>query len=229
MQTFFFKTLDALLHFIDLSGSIPILLASPGYTATAFHTYILDHAARTTNKPLLAQKPNFIVTHSATGHLHSLAEAIASPSVAARLSDTQFARENKLLDDVQTRLRADDGKAWYGPKEVEKAVAAGAVGRGGGVLLISDALFRANDPAERRRWVDLVDKVKRQDGGEARIVSGEHESGKRLGALGGVAALLTFPLYDLDESEDEEDDDGGVVVENGAASQGDGAEFAWTA
>ena len=226
MQKFFTLTLDALLHHLDVSLALPILLASPGYTAAAFHAHLLAHAARTANKPLLAQKANLLVVPAATGHLHSLAQALAAPAVAARLADTQFAREARLLDDLQRRLRADDGRAWYGPREVERAVAAGAVGRGGGVLLVSDARFRAGDAAERRRWVDLVDRVKNDEGGEARVVSSEHESGKRLEGLGGVAAILTYPLFDLDESEAEEDE-GGVMVEDGV-DRGDGTEFAFT-
>lgn len=110
-----------------------------------------------------------------------------------------------------TLLRKDDGRAWYGPKEVEKAVEKGAVGRGGGVLLISNSLFRAQDVASRRRWVELVDKVNDVEGGEVRVLSSEHESGKRLEGLGGVAAILTFPLDDLDESGDEDELANGTI------------------
>ena len=116
-----------------------------------------------------------------------------------------------------TMLRKDDGRAWYGSKEVEKAVEKGAVGRGGGVLLISNALFRAQDVAIRRRWVSLVDQVRDLEGGEVRVLSSEHESGKRLEGLGGIAAILTFPLDDLDEGDD--DEDGEYVVKNGIASE----------
>jgi protein pelota len=105
-------------------------------------------------------------------------------------------------------LRKDDGRAWYGPREVEKATDQGAVGRGGGVLLLSNALFRAQDVATRRRWVRLHDRVKEVEGGEVRVLSSEHESGKRLDALGGIAAILTFPLLDLDESDGEEETNG---------------------
>jgi protein pelota len=48
-----------------------------------------------------------------------------------------------------------------------------------------------------------VDKVK-EDGGEARILSSDHESGKRLESLSGIAAILTYPMHDLDESDDED-------------------------
>jgi protein pelota len=60
------------------------------------------------------------------------------------------------------------------------------------------------DVATRKKYVGLVDKVK-EDGGEVRLLSSDHESGKRLEALGGIAAILTYPIFDLDEDAEEED------------------------
>ena len=208
LERFFQTTLDTMLRQIDLTESKPILLASPGFTASSFQKFILDTAIRTGNKSLAAQKANIVVVHASSGHLHSLNEVLQSPEVSARLKDTQYAREGKLMDDFMALLRKDDGRAWYGPNEVEKAVEKGAVGRGGGVLLISNALFRAQDVAIRRRWVRLADKVRDVEGGEVRTLSSEHESGKRLYGLGGIAAILTFPLDDLDDEE-------GLEIPNG--------------
>lgn len=213
MEKFFQVTLDTLLRHVELSDGLPILLASPAYTATNFLKFIVAFATRTANKELLAQKSNFLVVHSSTGQYHSLAEVLKSPEVVNRLKDTKYARETKLVETFFTMMRKDDGKAWYGPREVERAVDAGGVGRGGGVLLISNGLFRAQDVGVRKRWVSLVDRVKEKEGGEVRILSSEHESGKRLEGLGGIAAILTFPLYDLDESEEEGDDGGGVALD----------------
>jgi protein pelota len=117
------------------------------------------------------------------------------------------------MDDFMTMLRKDDGRAWYGPSEVEKAVEKGAVGRGGGVLLINNSLFRSQEIGVRKRWVALVDKVK-EEGGDARVLSSDHESGKRLEGLGGIAAILTFPLDDLDEGEEDEDVSGAANGES---------------
>lgn len=189
-----------------MTESKPILLASPGFTAAAFQKYILDTATKTADKALLAQKANFIVVHSSSGHLHSLNEVLQSPEVLVRLKDTKYARETRLMDEFLTLLRKDDGRAWYGPREVERAAEKGAIGKGGGALLISDALFRAQDVGVRRRWVGLVDRVREVEGGEVRVLSSEHESGKRLDGLGGIAAILTFPLEDLDEGEEHEDE-----------------------
>lgn len=153
--------------------------------------------------------PLITVTHSSSSNLSALSEVLASPAVTAKLQDTKFARETQLIDRFYESLRKDDGRAWYGPDDVERCVEKGAVGRGGGVLLISNRLFRAQDVAERKRWVALVDRVKGVEGGEVRVLSEVHESGKRLEALGGIAAILTYPIFDVDDGDDEEHAEGG--------------------
>lgn len=211
MDKFYLTTLSTLLRHLDLSNAsaaqqdktVPLLLASPGFVAQSFLAYIKAEATRTTNKPLLSLIPSILVAHSSSPHVHSLSEVLSSPAITTKLSDTKYARETALMDKFMTLMRQDDGRAWYGPKEVEKAVEKGAVGRGGGVLLISNALFRAQNVAERKRWVGLVDRVREVEGGEVRVLSSLHESGKRLEGLGNVAAILTFPLEDLDEEDEE--------------------------
>ncbi|KAF2644555.1 hypothetical protein P280DRAFT_465870 [Massarina eburnea CBS 473.64] len=221
MDKYFSTVLSTLLRHMDISNistlpskdgqpakTVPLLLASPGFVATAFLAFIKAEATRTTNKPLLTLLPSIILSHSSSPHVHSLAEVLASQAITTKLSDTKYARETALMDKFLALMRQDDARAWYGPREVERAVARGAVGRGGGVLLISNALFRANSVAERRRWVGLVDRVKGEEGGEVRVLSSLHESGKRLEGLGNVAAILTYPVEDLDESDGEEEANG---------------------
>ena len=201
LSKFYQTTLETLLRHVDISEPRPLLLASSGFTAAGFQKHIIDWATRTANKKVLANKSNFLVVHSSSGHVHSLNEVLKSPEVLAKLKDTKYAKETRVMDDFMTLLRKDDGRAWYGPGEVEKAVEKGAVGPGGGVLLINNSLFRSQEIGTRKRWVTLVDKV-RDSGGEARILSSDHESGKRLESLGGIAAILTFPLEDLDEEDE---------------------------
>lgn len=212
MEKFFSTTLSTLMRQIDLAGTsasqqgktLPLLLASPGFVAQAFLQYMKTEATRTTNKPLLALIPSVIIAHASSPHVHALSDVLSSPAITSKLSDTKYARETALMDKFLTLMRQDDGRAWYGPREVERAVDKGAVGRGGGILMINNALFRAQNVAERRRWVKLVDRVREVEGGEVRVLSSLHESGKRLEALGNVAAILTFPIEDLDEEQDEE-------------------------
>ncbi|KAK5942764.1 Translation factor pelota [Knufia obscura] len=200
------RQLESLLENKDSSSNFPILLASPGFVAQGFLKHINETAASKGDKLLqeLVKRKAFVVVHSSSGHLHSLNEVLNSPEVRARLQNTQYARETAVMDDFFTLLRRDDGRAWYGPKEVEEAVDKGAVGRGGGILLINNALFRSQEVATRRRWVSLVDRVRDIEGGEVRILSSDHESGRRLDGLGGIAAILTFPIEDMDDLDDED-------------------------
>lgn len=211
MSKFYQTTLDTLLRQLDFNTSItsmtssegvrPILLASPGFVATSFQKYIQTVA---TNTPALKRLlPSIVVVHSASGYLHSLSEVLQSPAVKTILADTKYARETKLMDDFLEQLRKETNKATYGPREVESAVDQGAVGRGGGVLIISNRLFRSQDVAERKRWVSLVDRVRDIEGGDVRVLSSDHESGTRLDGLGGIAALCTFPIPDEDFSDEE--------------------------
>lgn len=204
------RQLEGLLENKDSTASFPILLASPGFVAQGFLKYATETATSKGDKLLqeLLKRKAFIIVHSSSGHLHSLNEVLNSPEVRARLQNTQYARETAVMDDFFAMLRKDDGRAWYGPREVESAVEKGAVGRGGGVLLINNALFRSQDVGTRRRWVTLVDRVRDVEGGEVRILSSDHESGKRLDGLGGIAAILTFPIDDMDDPDEEPEEAG---------------------
>jgi protein pelota len=71
----------------------------------------------------------------------------------------------------------------YGKNEVKTAAEAGAVEE----LLIIDELLREQDI---EKIMDLVENL----GGKVMVISSEHDGGKQLGALGGVAALLRYSL-----------------------------------
>lgn len=218
LRRFFQTTFDSLLRQLDLADPKPLLLASPGFTAGSFHQFIKTQSSVGGNKQLQQLVPKVTVAHSASGHLHSLAEVLASPVVTSKLSDTKFARETQLMDRFFELIRKDDARAWYGPRECEIAVERGAVGKGGGVLLISNSLFRSQNIQTRKRWVCLVDEVK-EGGGEVRVFSSMHESGKRLEGLGGIATILTWPIEDLDEEVDGGVEEGDHELDENALEQ----------
>jgi len=73
-------------------------------------------------------------------------------------------------------------------------------------LLISDNLFRSPQAEDRKRYVELVEGV-RDGGGKALIFSTMHVSGERLQQLGGLAAILRFPLGEEEEALAAQEDD----------------------
>jgi len=54
--------------------------------------------------------------------------------------------------------------------------------------------------AQRKAWAALVDGVAAA-GGEALVFSAAHASGEQLNQLSGVAAVLRFPLPELEDAE----------------------------
>ncbi len=76
-----------------------------------------------------------------------------------------------------------NGNAAYGPDEVENAAMAGAVE----TLLVLDSVLREKD-------LDSVIHAVEQQKGTVVVVSGEHDGGKQLAALGGVGAILRYKL-----------------------------------
>ena len=76
-------------------------------------------------------------------------------------------------------------------------------------LLITDDMFRNSDTLARRQYVLLVESVKEQ-GGNVTTFSGMHHSGRTLGQISGVAAILRFPVGEITDAEssgEEEDPD----------------------
>ncbi|KAF8517804.1 eRF1 domain 1-domain-containing protein [Gautieria morchelliformis] len=195
----FYNTLySSFLRHIPYSSLRVVVIASPGFVKEAVYDYIFAEAVKTNNKPLLQARNKFLRVHISSPHVHSLVEVLKSPEVSSQLKETKFAREGIMLDKFFKTLGSDEDRAWYGPDHVELAASRGAIG----TLLISDELFRASDPVQRKRFIVLVEGV-REKGAEVLIFSSMHESGQQLNQLTGIAAILTFPL-DIEVVEAEE-------------------------
>ena len=108
----------------------------------------------------------------------------------------------RALDSFYKMLKNEPAKAFYGPKHVALAVESEAVE----TLLICDKLFRARGVAERRRYVEMVDKV-REVGGEVRVFSSLHVSGEQLEQLSGLCAILRFPMAELEDTDSDSDNE----------------------
>ena len=179
-----------------------VIVASPGFVKDAFLEYMISTAVKTDNKVILDNRGKFLPVHSSSGFKHSLKEVLQEPQVQAKLADTKAAEEVRALEAFYKMLQSDPLRACYGFKHVTKAVEAQAVE----TLLISDRLFRAQDVAERKKYVTVVDEV-REFGGDVKIFSSMHVSGEQLDQLTGLCATLRFPMQELEDDSDEDSDD----------------------
>ncbi|CAK4653643.1 hypothetical protein LEN26_011169 [Aphanomyces euteiches] len=202
VERFYDNIVQSLKRHVDFNLVKCVLLASPGFVNEDFLKFMLDLAVRTDDKVILENKHRFILVHASSGHKHALDEVLGDAKVKAQLEDTKAAGDVKCLDTFFEMLHTDQDRAYYGYNHVVRANEQHAID----TLLISDALFRSQDIATRRKYVSLVENV-RENGGQVRVFSSLHVSGEKLGQLSGVAAILRMPLPELDDEEEANSDD----------------------
>lgn len=196
MEKFFETVYQAIVKHVNFDIVKCVLIASPGFVKDQFYEYMFQQASKTDNKTILDNRSAFVLVHSSSGFKHALKEVLADPAIANKLADTKAASEIKCIDQFYSLLMTDPNKAYYGLKHVQKANEAQAID----TLLISDKLFRCNDVAQRKMYVELVDTV-RDFGGDVKMFSSLHPSGEQLDQLTGIAALLRYPMDDIEEND----------------------------
>lgn len=196
LNKFFEHLLQAFLKHVDFNVVRCAVIASPGFTKDQFHRHLLLEAERRQLRPIIENKSRIVLVHTSSGYKHSLKEVLDAPNVMNMIKDTKAAQEVRVLKDFFDMLSNDPDRACYGPKHVEVAHERMAVQ----TLLITDELFRNADIPMRKKYVNLVNSVK-GSGGTVHIFSSMHASGEQLAQLTGVAAILRFPLPELEDIE----------------------------
>jgi len=204
LNKFYDQVVQAILRHIDFNVVKAVLIASPGFVRQQFFDYMYQQAVKTDNKLLFENKSKFLLVHSSSGFKHSLKEVLADSSVQAKLTDTKASEEVRCLESFYKMLKNEPAKAFYGPKHIALAIESEAVE----VLLICDKLFRAQNVRDRAKYVEMVDRV-RDVGGEVKIFSSLHVSGEQLEQLGGLCAILRFPMAELEDTDDSDSDSEG--------------------
>ncbi|KAG0255583.1 hypothetical protein DFQ27_006191 [Actinomortierella ambigua] len=202
MRRFFEQIYHAILRHIDFDIVKCVIIGSPGFVREQVYEFIFAEAVRTDNKTLMQNKSKFIMVHTSTGHKQALQEVMNDPAIKVKLADTKAAQEVQALDQFYEMMNMDPDRAFYGFKDVSKAADRGAIG----TLLVTDELFRSADIVKRRQYIALVENA-RATGAKVFVFSSLHVSGENLNQLTGVAAILNFPIPDMDEEEEHPDDD----------------------
>ncbi|KAF1320372.1 Mrna surveillance protein pelota, partial [Globisporangium splendens] len=196
-EKFYENIVRSIKQHIDFKLVKCVLLASPGFVKDDFFKFMIEQAIRQDDKLIMENKNKFILCHSSSGHKHALDEVLNDP-----VADTKAVEDVKCLETFFNMLHTDQDRAYYSYKHVMAANANMAIE----TLMITDELFRSQDIATRRKYVDLVESV-RDNGGTVRLFSSLHVSGEKLGQISGVAAILRFPMPEIDEADDGSDSD----------------------
>ena len=183
MGNFFVEVLQLVQDTVKQHLSETIILAGPGFTPENFYEFVK------TRDSVLAEKMNQV--HVSTGGRVGLKEVLSKKLSEKIASEQRVVYETRLVEEIFKRLGQETGTVTYGIESVKRALEIGAID----ILLISDNLISVED-LEKREMIDkLVDENSKMRG-KTVIMSVHHESGEQLSNLGGIAALLRFPLPD---------------------------------
>lgn len=150
----------------------PCIVVGPGFARERFLEFVR------------AREPEFLkgVVTEGTGQAGSVGvqEALKRGIVERIQQEQQVGKDTKLVEELFAEI-AKDALATYGKNETRAALESGAVR----LLLVTDELLRKPEGEDLLRLAKTVNTP-------SHIVAVTHEAGKKLQALGGVAALLRF-------------------------------------
>lgn len=169
---FYQSIVKSLFKFNDIQN---IVIAGPGFWKNDFFKFLQD------NYPEIAGKS--ILESTGSGGRVGIQEVLKKGTVEKLSAENRIAFEMKDVNDLLTLLSTNHELVVYGKDQVENAVNMGAVKK----LLVRDLNIRLDN---LEKIMDLTENM----GGEVTIISSEHEGGEQLQALGGIAAVLRYPI-----------------------------------
>ena len=160
-----------------------IVIVGVGFIKSSFVTYLKDNASDMAKSVVDVKSVN-------NGGIAGIHEALRSGVLLKAVHKMRILEETEVMEEVMKRLGKGEGTVTYGLVEVEGAAQIGAIEK----LVLADTLLRDSEDEQRLRIEKIMREVE-QRAGRVTVVSTEHEAGSKLLALGGVAALLRFPVY----------------------------------
>jgi len=160
----------------------PIVVIGPGYIKDDFVKYLNKETKDVASSIIGVKGVN-------SAGLSGIQESLRSGILSNMLEHMRVVDEMKAMEEFMARLGKGNSTVTYGFGDVEKAANYGAVEK----LLVADSTLRETTD-EKRITLEKLIKTVEDTRGEIMILSTEHEAGTKLLSLGGVAALLRFPL-----------------------------------
>lgn len=183
IKEYFGKVLNALREVWTTAQNPPLIVIGVGFIKNEFVKHVKT-AAPEIFKAIIDVKS---VNNSGAAGIY---EALRSGIFTKTLKHIRITQEAATVEELLERLGKGEATVTYGLEEVKKAAALGAVEK----LVIADSLLREASDQRRLLIEETIKKIELAKG-TVMVVSTEHEAGKKLLALGGIGALLRFPVH----------------------------------
>ena len=160
----------------------PIAVIGVGYVKNDFVRFLENEAGDVFRSVVDVKSVN-------NGGVAGIYEAFRSGVLLKTMSHMRMVEEAEVVEEILRRLGKSEANVAYGFDEIKKATGMGAVEK----LILADSTLRDSSDEHRLRLEELMREVENKKGA-VMVVSTEHEAGKKLTALNGLAALLRFAL-----------------------------------
>jgi protein pelota len=181
-KDYFNRALNSLKQLWNAQHNL-IVIVGVGFVKNDFATYVADNASDMAKAVADVKSVN-------NGGVSGIYEALRSGVLLRAAAQLRIVAETETMEEVMKRLGKGENTITYGLAEVENAVQMGAVEK----LIVADTMLRECEEEQRRSLEALMHAVE-QRRGNVTVISTEHEAGAKLLAIGGIAALLRFPVY----------------------------------
>jgi protein pelota len=158
-----------------------LVIVGPGFMRGDFVDFL-----RTADKAI-SQRIAYVGS-ATSGTPAGIYESLRSGAVRNAVEKTRAIEESVLVEEVLARIGAGD-KVAYGLQDVKIAAQLGGID----TLLVSEKLPMQLD-AEGRAQLENLIKAVEEGKGNVLMISPRHEGGEKLERLGGICALLRYPL-----------------------------------
>lgn len=169
---FYEKVIESIEKFDSIQN---IVIAGPGFVKNDFYDYLKEK-----HKSLAKMS---VIEATGSGGRNGISEVLKKGTVEKLTSENRVAVEMGAIDKLLAQIGKNSSKIAYGIKQTKEAINLGAVSQ----LLILDTKVASENMGE---LMDMVENMK----GEVMVISSEHEGGKQLESLGGMAAILRYEI-----------------------------------
>jgi protein pelota len=181
-KAYFRRALNSLNQLWAINHS-PIVIVGVGFVKSDFAGFLSEEAQEMSKSVVDVKSVN-------NGGTSGIYEALRSGVLLRAAHHLRIVDETEIIEEVMKRLGKGEGTVTYGLEAVENAVKMGAVEK----LVLADTTLRDADEEQRLKLEELMHEVEKRKA-SVTVISTEHEAGAKLLALGGIVALLRFPLY----------------------------------
>jgi protein pelota len=161
----------------------PIVIIGAGFVKNDFVKYLNEESKEMSKSVVDVKSVN-------NGGTAGIDEALRSGVLLKAAHQLRIVDETETMEEVMKRLGKGEGTVTYGLDAVENAAIMGAIEK----LVIADTTLRDAEETQRLKLEELMREVEKRNA-NVTVISTEHEAGAKLLSIGGIAALLRFPIY----------------------------------